>query len=371
MSDVLEQASPGAAQVNDTEPGDPWVACESAADFLAEERGDESSDAAIADLAAGFASARDFLVWPGGRDVRIDGQKPVCLRRPQLESYGAVPLSGAMMEKEKLSHCWAPRAAVVGVLRKLGCRAMPSDWYPPNDSDVLITADMIARMTDLGPDSYVPLCSVLLWIMTDRGQTERTLQDSAAWAAAADDLRRFLNTGAINVSARSVGSGKVAFIDPLSFSDALFPCPLEDSSHSAGDDPWILCYPPINPEHRSGGFNDQFFPRKLGDPQYTHLQVLRSEVLAAFPEHSTFAEEGSFTPFPNRDDLQKKTQIAFDVMQTIWSGVPTKDYKSAQEVANKLNTAYAKLGWSKTDGRGKLIKTFSEDDVKRLRGTKE
>jgi ribonuclease HI len=94
MSDVLEQASPGAAQVNDTEPGDPWVACESAADFLAEERGDESSDAAIADLAAGFASARDFLVWPGGRDVRIDGQKPLVRTAIQSPAVAAGAFAG-------------------------------------------------------------------------------------------------------------------------------------------------------------------------------------------------------------------------------------------------------------------------------------
>jgi len=79
------------------------------------------------------------------------------------------------------------------------------------------------------------------------------------------------------------------------------------------------------------------------------------------------AHAQTFTPYPDGVVLTAKCQVALDVMKTIWPGLPDK---SAQATADRVNNKYRALGWKKNDGRGRLIKKFTEDDIKRVYGRK-
>jgi hypothetical protein len=79
------------------------------------------------------------------------------------------------------------------------------------------------------------------------------------------------------------------------------------------------------------------------------------------------AQAQTFTPYPDGVALTAKCQVALDVMKTIWPGLPDK---SAQATADRVNSKYEALGWKKNDGRGRPIKQFTEDDIKRIAGRK-
>jgi hypothetical protein len=161
-----------------------------------------------------------------------------------------------------------------------GFLAYLKSYVSARDLDLPVQPYMIEAMTRPESAGYVPLCSALLWIMTDAGSTKKSLQDTASWQAAVARLLPLISTGEIEVIGRPGTGGAPKVIEGNVFAGILISPPLHDSIDVlTGDDPWISPTPFVSHEYWANGFNDQLFLYRATSAAWSHLQVKKSDVL--------------------------------------------------------------------------------------------
>jgi hypothetical protein len=106
--------------------------------------------------------------------------------------------------------------------------------------EFIIEPYMLEPISRSGTAGYVPLCSVLHWIMTKGGGVTKHLEDTEAWTSSIERLLPLISTGEIEVLGRPNSGGPAEPIKGHLFAGILVSHPLRDSfSIITGDDP--LC----------------------------------------------------------------------------------------------------------------------------------
>jgi hypothetical protein len=150
--------------------------------------------------------------------------------------------------------------------------------------EFLVAPCMIEPMMRSGTAGYVPVCSVLLWIMTEAGLKSRHLEDAHSWEAAAARIIPLISTGEVQAIGKN-GAGVPEIIDGVLFAGIEVGDPMRDTFRRLhSDGPCIRCMPYIDEEHWAHDFNDVMFLKRNGPPSWTHLQVRKADVL----QHFTF-----------------------------------------------------------------------------------
>jgi hypothetical protein len=152
------------------------------------------------------------------------------------------------------------------------------------DRRILVRPYMIKPMMRSGTEGYVPLCSVLYWIMTEAGKEPERLENIQLWEAAIRRLFPLIESGEVQIVGRDIDA-QTKPIDGVIFASISFGHPLRGGPGLIlGGDPWISFALYVDDEYWKGGFNDCLYLRKGGPVSWTHLQVRKADVL----RHITF-----------------------------------------------------------------------------------
>jgi hypothetical protein len=181
--------------------------------------------------------------------------------------------------------------------------------------EFLVEAYMIEPMMRQGTAGYVPLCSVLHWIMTAGGSEAKHLEDLDAWNKSIDRLLPLISTGEIGILGRPNSGGPSEPIESHLFAGIVVSQPLRDRlSVLLGNDPWISVTPYVDEEHWRADFNDQLFLFRSGPPAWTHLQLKKSDVLReiGFEETAAFVKVGYVTGAPGRPTSMQLVKQEFE-----------------------------------------------------------
>jgi hypothetical protein len=147
---------------------------------------------------------------------------------------------------------------------------------------------------------------------------------------------------------------------------------------------WIVPSEADNPDNLDLGFRDNFveewqpgslIPEQPGPRCCSANGTLQPVFVFETDFNAWLFNEGynregppgdAFTAYPQLPDLTEKPLAALEIMKLIWRpGSPNN--LSAKSIANRVSAEYQARGrqFQKTDGRGKPIHKFTEDDIKR------
>lgn len=155
-----------------------------------------------------------------------------------------------------------------------------------------ITPAMLEPLESGPASGYVPLSAALQWIACDAGSRLVTLDNTEAWQAAVAKLWPLVCTGEVEliglrpaaglteaIPAHSLGLVRVHPPIRLPIADMLVSAP----SH-------VATWPYLGRDHWDGGYCDVLYVSGRAAPQWTHLQVRKSDVLSRWPKPPTIVK---------------------------------------------------------------------------------
>ena len=146
-----------------------------------------------------------------------------------------------------------------------------------------IEPDMLKPIADPGQSGYVPLCSVVQWIMSEGGTRLVTMEQSA-WDAAVQKLWPEVCSGEIELIGLRVGDSLSSQVPghTLALMKVAHPLKISLSEMLLGAPSLIQCTP-FDQAYWQREFNDKLYETGRTGPTWTHLQVRKSHVLARWP----------------------------------------------------------------------------------------
>jgi hypothetical protein len=151
---------------------------------------------------------------------------------------------------------------------------------------------MIEPIAERGHGGYVPLCCALHWIMTDGGARRVALDDDEAWQAATKALFSHIETDEIDMIGRPRGKqlpekipghaiAAIKVLPPLGVSaaDVLLDAPSR-----------IDCVAFTGKELWAKDFNDRLYVSGQPTPLWTHLQLIKDDILSRWPRPDSKAK---------------------------------------------------------------------------------
>jgi len=196
-------------------------------------------------------------------------------------------------------------------------------------AEFVVQPYMLEPMTRPDTAGYVPLCSVLHWIMSDAGSVKRNLEDAESWNASVERLLPLISSGEIEIIGKPTSGGPAERVDGHIFANISVSHPSHDSVSSlSNDDAWVSCTPYVNAQYWGNTFNDQIFLRRASPAAWTHLQVKKNDVLREFVFPKTDASRADSYNVGGRPEEYNWEQIkafAFHLIQE--NGVPSKQNK--------------------------------------------
>ena len=144
---------------------------------------------------------------------------------------------------------------------------------------------MIKPISDPGDAGYVPLCAALLWIMSDAGARSVMIDDQEAGEGAVDKLWPLICSGEIELNGLPRGGGLAVQVPAHRLTLVKLLPPLSDSLSDvlATAPSHVVCTLYLDQQHWSHHFNDRLYITGQRTPAWTHLQLLKAELLRRWP----------------------------------------------------------------------------------------
>jgi hypothetical protein len=155
----------------------------------------------------------------------------------------------------------------------------------PADADTGVPwkwlADVGPPMRPEGAD-YMPLTQAAHWIAS-KGGTESIGSDEQLWKPAFDDLLARIASGEVAVIGRR-GAGNESVPGHLfARIDVAYPYSDPEFGPLLRDDPYLDCYPFVDENDWQRESNDKLYASGREAPQWTHLQVRKSDIMHRWP----------------------------------------------------------------------------------------
>jgi hypothetical protein len=207
-------------------------------------------------------------------------------------------------------------------------------------------------------EGYVPLCTALLWIMTDCGARQIRIDDVDAWSAAVASLMPFLQSEEVQLTglprngglAATVPGHALALVKILPLLQTVpADCLLDAPSH-------IDCSPFYDSESWMRDLNDKLYLTGRIGAEWTHLQVKKAQILEHWLRPTPKANAGvkcfdwlvqkmqksptvKRTPKGRlREEAQDKFSVAQRQFDRIWDNAIEKTGATAWSNAGRTST---------------------------------
>lgn len=161
-------------------------------------------------------------------------------------------------------------------------------YFPAGDPSVEVCSDQLGPPHSMEGPGYIGLTDAAYWIASDQGKTRIILSRPESWKDTFEKLLAHIASGNIKIIGREKGVGSPVEIEGIAFSGIAVDYPYADLSLELmlGTLPYLSCSVALQPiEDWVGGFNEKLFStgrNSRHEPTYSHLQVLKSDVLQHF-----------------------------------------------------------------------------------------
>jgi hypothetical protein len=182
---------------------------------------------------------------------------------------------------------------------------MVSDALEVTEAEFELNGDFGTPTRPDGP-GFMPLTEAAHWIASKGGIVSVEIGEQI-WKPAFDDLLAHIASQDVEVIGRR-GAGNESVPARL-FARIRVVYPYSDLPlHTMlGDEPYLDCYPFVDDDHWQREFNDKLYASGRDQPQWTHLQVKKSDVARLWPFELTPQErDASSESLPAGSESRKR-----------------------------------------------------------------